>query len=260
MNEQIAAAVFKKALIGLWRPSAGFEHVRYLPTTAVVGVKTADGKQVPRLMKPQCKLLIRFDDSVADKDSEFESGWSQFLYSTNLLQFVDASMFITENGCDGNIYNWITMVNLEQKRRYHSTPLKRRLDGTISSLRIVRSGCYQLCAHFERFRVPCTFDRGLKWMASLWQRWSGKTLRSPYCFLSKRRHREMLENEGWLVFDLGSTEAIDAIKGDKRWRVIRLLFPLISLVRSPHCQRPSRARYGFHVKVPEQPSCSRHEL
>ena len=26
-------------------------------------------------------------------------------------------------------------------------------------------------------------------------------------------HREMLENEGWLVFDLGSTKAIDAIKG-----------------------------------------------
>lgn len=177
-------------------------------------MKTADGKQVPRFDETQCKLLIRFDDSVADKDSEFESGWSQFLYSTNLLQFIDASLFITENGCNGNIYNWITLANLETEETIPqcSTETQIGWDNIISEeLFDPDAISYAHTLKASGCPVPSTVGfevDGIVVAEMVWE-----DLKVAILLSEQAEHREMLENEGWLVFDLGSTKAIDAIKG-----------------------------------------------
>lgn len=214
LNEHIPNAVFKKALIGLWRPAPVLNMYAYLPTTAVVGMKTADGKQVPRFDETQCKLLIRFDDSVADKDSEFESGWSQFLYSTNLLQFVDASLFITENGCSRNIYNWIALANFETEETIPqcSTETQMEWDNIISE-ELFDPEAISYAHTLKAFGCPVPSTVGFEVDGIVVAEMVWESLKVAILLSEQVEYREMLENEGWRVFDLGSTEAIDAIKG-----------------------------------------------
>lgn len=213
LNEHIPDAAFKKALIGLWSPVPVLHMYACLPTTAVVGMKTADGKQVPRFDETQCKLLIRFDDSSTGKDSEFESGWSQFLYSTNMLQFIDASLFVTENGCNGNIYNWITLANLktEDVVPQKSTATQIRWDNIISEeLFDPDAISYAHTLKASGCPVPSTVGFEVDGVVIAEMVWEGRQVAIQLA--EQAEYREILESKGWQVYDLGSTEAIAAIK------------------------------------------------
>ncbi len=113
-----AMPVYKNALIGIWEPEPLLRMFVYLPKTAVKGVKGKGGKAIPLFDETQCSLVIKFDDSVPDKDAAFEKGWSQYLYSTNLMQFVHQNLFVTENGCDGNLYNWLALAHQAESDIY----------------------------------------------------------------------------------------------------------------------------------------------
>ena len=107
--DRIDVPKFKQALVGAWQPSELVSMYSYLPTNAVTGMKTKDGKSVAVFDESQCKLVVRFDDTVTDKDSNFERAWGQYLYCTNMLQFVGNSLFITENGLNNDYYNWVAL-------------------------------------------------------------------------------------------------------------------------------------------------------
>lgn len=98
---------FREALIGTWAPDPKLKMYVCLPRAAVQGVKNNVGKTIPRYDEKQCSLVVRFDDLAPEKDAAFEAAWTQYLYSTNLLQFVRPCLCVTETGCEANIYSWM---------------------------------------------------------------------------------------------------------------------------------------------------------
>lgn len=112
--ESIDTPSFRQALIGKWQPTETLSMLCCLPKSAVKGAKTKDGKTVLIFDETQCRLIARFDDTTTEKDSAFENAWSQYLFCANVLQFVEKSLFITENGYDGNFYNWLALANAQE--------------------------------------------------------------------------------------------------------------------------------------------------
>lgn len=110
MRSDAFVPAFKNALIGIWEPVPTLHMYCCLPRAAVKGIKGKDGKTLLVFDETQCAVVIRFDDTAPQKDAAFESGWSQYLYSTNLLQFVSRSIFVTDNACEGHLYNWMSLI------------------------------------------------------------------------------------------------------------------------------------------------------
>lgn len=110
MHSDALVPVFKNVLIGTWEPDPMLHMYCSLPRTAVKGVQGKDGKTLPVFDETQCAVVVRFDDTAMDKDATFENGWSQYLYSTNLMQFISQSVLITELACEKNLYNWVSLI------------------------------------------------------------------------------------------------------------------------------------------------------
>jgi len=214
LNESVTDAVFRKALIGQWNPISALHMYACLPATAVVGMKTADGRQVLRFDETQCRLLIRFDDSTTDKDSEFENSWSQFLYSTNMLQFVSTALFVTENGCDGNIYNWYALANAqaEEPVLQTSTEVQDAWDDIISE-ELVEPDAISFAHTLKAAGCPTPSTVGFELDGVVLAELVWETLKVAVQLPGQTENKETLESDGWNVYEMGSTEAIDAIKG-----------------------------------------------
>ena len=214
LNESITDAVFRKVLIGRWNPISTLCIYACLPVTAVVGMKTADGKQILRFDETQCRLLIRFDDRPTDKDSEFENGWSQFLYSTNMLQFINSALFVTENGCDGNIYNWYALANTQTKEPVHQTSAEAQdAWDTIISEELLDPEAISFAHTLKAAWCPAPSIVGFELDGAVVAEMVWETLKVAIQLPEQLEHKDTLESDNWHVYEMGSTEAISAIRG-----------------------------------------------
>lgn len=88
-------AEFGKVGFGARSPSAWLQLYSCIPLTAIQSSNLTD-----------TRITIRFDDREANKNTAaFEASWQEFLLSSNLFQFIQQSLIVSENGLLDGMYD-----------------------------------------------------------------------------------------------------------------------------------------------------------
>lgn len=205
---------FRQVLVGTWNPTIGLTMHACLPKDAVKGMKTKDGKTIPVFDETQCQLVIRFDDTVEEKDSAFESAWSQYLFSTNMLQFVINALFVTEKGLDGHFYNWIALQEAQNTDTVESdeTEVQQAWDSIIKD-ELFDPDAISLAHKLKAANcsVPSSIGYELDGEVVAELVWEKKMIAIQ--LPDQYEFKPLLENDGWTVLSYDSTDIITAVKG-----------------------------------------------
>lgn len=215
LDSEVETAEFKKALIGTWEPISGMKIHTCLPTSAVTGVKNKEGKTLPSFDETACSAVVRFDDTAAEKGSEFENAWAQFLLIGNLFQFLKKQIIVTESGIDNNIYHWrvstspvitvppVTVNNRESNDAQWDEVIRDELFDTdaISLARKLKSeGCpVPDCIGYE---IDGEVVAELAWEAKK------VAVQLP----AQAEYHSALEDAGWKVFDVTSADISNVVR------------------------------------------------
>ena len=215
LDVEIPDAEYKKVLFGVWEPVPGVKIHTCLPTSAITGVKTKEGKTLPAFDETAISAVIRFDDTADDKGGEFENAWAQFLLAGNLIQFLKKNIIATENGIDNNIYNWriskITEHPVSSETPNDQGNDDNRWDELIRD-ELFDTDAISLARKLKSEGCPAPDYVGYEQDGEVVAELAWETKKICVQLPTQAEYRSLMESEGWKVFDVTSVDISNAVK------------------------------------------------
>ena len=211
--DEAEVPAFRQALIGKWQPVEALVMLCCLPKSAVKGAKTKDGKTVLLFDETQCRLVVRFDDTATEKDSTFENAWSQYLFSTNVLQFVDEALFITKNGYENNFYNWLALTNTQEDTSDDSEEAEKQSAWeAIIKEELFAPDAISLAQKLKADNCPVPSSTGYELDGEVVAEMVWEEMKIAIQLPDQFDFKDSLESAGWKVLPYDSGEIANALK------------------------------------------------
>lgn len=196
---------YGKAVFGSWSPAEHVNVSSFLPISAVSMKKTQDGTPVLVFDETKTSVLCTIDEGAFADDKALLASWNQYLYCTNMLQFVPKHVMVSRKGLEEDLYAWYA--------EKHSMP-EESFDPAWEEVMedILDPDCKAFAEKLrrERKKAPSTIgledEKGYVIAEMVWEEDKIAVI-LPY----QEEFRDQLVSDGWTVFSLqddGLTEAI----------------------------------------------------
>ena len=180
----------------------------FLPISAVSMKKTQDGTPVLVFDETKTSVLCTIDEGAFTDDKALLASWNQYLYCTNMLQFVPKHVMVSRKGLEEDLYAWYA--------EKHSMP-EESFDPAWEEVMedILDPDCKAFAEKLrrERKKAPSTIgledEKGYVIAEMVWEEDKIAVI-LPY----QEEFRDQLVSDGWTVFSLqddGLTEAIKEV-------------------------------------------------
>ena len=194
----VQAPAFKETVFGIRRPVESLSIHVGLPLSASQDKLTEE-----------CAAVIRFDDRKEEKDTAFEQAWGEFLYCTNVMQFLPKNALITERGVAEVFYSW--MAGSEAELTVSVTTDTNSDWDDVWHL-IVDPAAISLALQLRQANlpVPSTFAFELDGLAEAEMAWEDKKI--AVLLPVQEEFRPLFESRGWRVFSVDTLDIMTALR------------------------------------------------
>lgn len=210
LNPTLPVPTFKQVLFGSFNPCDSLGIHVSLPASAAKPMKDAQGHPTIQFDVMKAAVLVRYDDRKEPKDSHFEDTWSQFLYSTNLLQFINTGFMVAESGLDEDLYAWCAtnymMALASPVQEEDDTAWAEILDQVLDEpvIRFVKK------LREAHKAIPTTVGLELDGEVVAELVWEDEKIAVQT--EEQKEYKGRLEEEGWRVFAIDDPSVLDTVK------------------------------------------------